>query len=714
MLSKLPEGIVLKEVMKELRPAQKKALENGLLEGENLLVCTPTASGKTFVAEIAIIKHLNENKGKAIYIVPLKALASEKYREFKKKYPEKKIALSIGEKDSKEARLDEDELIFLTAEKLDAILRHKPVWIANTSLIIIDEIHLINDPARGPTLEVLITLLKRIIPKAQYIALSATIGNPETLAGWLGANLVKDTWRPVELYEGLFDGTTIEFAKKSKNTLISERAGDDTVSLAVDTIKKKKQALIFVKTKREAESLAEKVARAIKNEPDIQLAEKLRKAIAHPTKQCERLAKVARSGVVFHHSGLLEKQRSLIEEKFRDGSIKIICCTPTLAAGVDLPAFRVIIKDLKRYAQGWGLQWIQTLEQKQMAGRAGRPGMEDYGEAIMLAKTNAEKEEIVHRYINGEIEPIQSKLASEVALRIHSLSLLTIQAAKSKEELLDFFKETFFGYTAGEKKYLREIIEKVLYQLEEFELIIQTEKIKVTRLGQRVAELYIDPISAHHLVKCIVNAKKKNFIDFSVLHAISNTVEMAPTTIPAKGLRQIEEDALQYEAYLLQEVPDQFELDYEVYLYSIKLALILKDWIEEVDEDNILDKYGMRPGELRVKIETGRWLCYATNELAEILDEKTIMQKTREVEKRLVNGAKAELLELLRLKNIGRIRARRLFNKNIRTIRDVRRVDIRMLANLLGENIAKNIKEQLGIKPEDELLVRKKGQRTLN
>ena len=211
---KIPGSLfnILSKEIKELRPAQEKAIENGLLDNKNLLICTPTASGKTLIAEIAAIKNILEGKGKAIYIVPLRALANEKFKEFKRKYSNiLKIALSIGNLDSADPYLLDYDLIICTSEKLDSLIRHHSPWISLISTVIIDEIHILNDVSRGPTLEIIITLLRQLLKKMQLIALSATIGNPEELARWLGADLILDDWRPVKLHKGIYLDGEVEF-----------------------------------------------------------------------------------------------------------------------------------------------------------------------------------------------------------------------------------------------------------------------------------------------------------------------------------------------------------------------------------------------------------------------------------------------------------------------------------------------------------------------
>lgn len=212
--SKLPKDLfeVLSRDITELRPSQEKAINAGLLDGNNLLVCTPTASGKTLIAEIALIKSIMEGKGKGVYIVPLRALATEKFKEFKKKYDKLiRIAVSIGNMDSSDSYLADYDLIFCTSEKLDSLIRHNSPWLKYIKTVVIDEIHLLNDLSRGPTLEVTLTILKTLLTNPQIIGLSATIGNPEELASWLNATLVQDSWRPVELKKGVYLKGSLEF-----------------------------------------------------------------------------------------------------------------------------------------------------------------------------------------------------------------------------------------------------------------------------------------------------------------------------------------------------------------------------------------------------------------------------------------------------------------------------------------------------------------------
>jgi helicase len=212
LAKKIPDKIygMLEKRYAILRPSQYKAIQQGLFEGKNMVICSPTASGKTLVGEFAILNAIYEKRTKAIYVVPLRALASEKYTEFKERYSFR-IGLSSGDIDVSDAYLNQCDVIVTTSEKLDSLIRHKAPWIKDVGVVIIDEIHLLHDASRGPTLEVVITLLRNILHQVQIIGLSATIGNPKALASWLDAELVEDSWRPVRLDQGIYLDGTIEF-----------------------------------------------------------------------------------------------------------------------------------------------------------------------------------------------------------------------------------------------------------------------------------------------------------------------------------------------------------------------------------------------------------------------------------------------------------------------------------------------------------------------
>jgi len=211
---KIPSNIysLLEKEIKELRPCQWKSIKKGLFDAANLLVCTPTASGKTKVGEMAALNMILNKDKKAVYVVPLKALATEKYKDFKEKYLGLiRTGISIGDIEGSDSRLYSYDLIICTSEKLDSLIRHKTSWLKEVGVVIVDEVHLLNDTSRGPTLEIVITTLRMLLKKLQLVCLSATIGNEKELANWLGAELIHDEWRPVELKKGIYLDGEVEF-----------------------------------------------------------------------------------------------------------------------------------------------------------------------------------------------------------------------------------------------------------------------------------------------------------------------------------------------------------------------------------------------------------------------------------------------------------------------------------------------------------------------
>jgi len=703
---------------KTLNPVQKEAVEKGLLKRKNLIISTPTASGKTLIAEIAGLYTFNNKLGKTIYICPLVALASEKHSSFKKKYSKLgiKVALSVGDLDSSDPHLTDYDWIVVSNEKIDSLIRHDAHWIKDIGLIVADEIHLLNDPSRGPTLEILLTRLKRIVPRAQILGLSATVKNVRELAEWLNAEIVVSEWRPVKLYEGISYDSKIKFFEKDGYKLNENLPLE--LAIIDNTLNLRKQALFFVASRRNAESLAERLGMITtkfltRNEKQLlqKISDEILNVLEIPTKQCKRLAKCIKRGAAFHHAGLVGKQKKIIENKFREGIIKVICATPTLAMGVNLPAFRVVIRDAKRYYAGYGARYIPILEYKQMSGRGGRPTFDSWGESILLAKSEDEADELAERYVMGEPEEIYSKLALEPVLRMHVLALIASEIVKTEKSLLQFFSNTFYAYQYHDISSLNDRILSMLDELVELGFVIMHNgKLKPTRIGKRVSELYIDPITAYNFIKALDRAKTQQS-EFGYLHLISNTLEMKPLlSIRTGEFSEISSIITTKEHEFLQEIPDEWDLDYDDFLKSVKTALMLDTWINEMTEDDILTNYHVTPGELRVRLKNAEWLLYALHELALLLRKRNLLKQIRKTRIRIMYGVKEELIPLVKLKNIGRVRARKLYNSGLKTIKSLRIVPLETLSHIIGVKIALKIKEQLGEKVEK---IREEKQSTL-
>ncbi len=514
-----------------------------------------------------------------------------------------------------------------------------------------------------------------------------------------------------------------------KKTRIRESSPDDFASVALDTVAIGKQALVFVNSKKSAESSAEKIARKIPSK-DLSLDELSKDALhlPRPTKQCEKLSMVLKKGVAFHHAGLTQRQRELIEDNFRSGRIKIICATPTLAAGVDLPAFRSIIKDVKRYNGRWGMDYIPVLEYLQQAGRAGRPGKEEFGEAIIFSGTKTEKDELHQKYILGTPEKIYSKLAVEPVLRTYVLSLVSAGFCRSRDELIDFFGRTFYARQFEDMARLESIIGKMIELLDGFGFVkrsggkrgdfvpadeISDDRIEATPIGRRVAELYIDPLTANLLIESMGKAGGKKALPFPFLQMLSNTLEMRPLLrVKTRELADYEKLIGFYEEDLLSDIPSFYDDEYADFLNSIKTAKFLEDWIEEADEETLLEKYDIRPGEINAKLENADWISYSAEELAKLLNLNDVRKELTKLRVRLKHGAKEELLPLLRLRGIGRVRARKLFRGGIKDLGDVRKTDLSILSKILGKKIAETVKEEVSGETKKDKGIRESEERS--
>jgi len=1202
---KIPKELFEKLTIDKFTPPQELAIKKGLLDGKNLVVASPTASGKTLIAEIACVKNILEKGGKAIYLTPLKSLASEKYNEFKEKYPFLNIMLSIGDYDSSDPWLQKADIIVCSNEKLDSLIRHNVPWLHEINTIVIDEIHVLDQPDRGPTLEILITRLKEFCKNAQIIALSATIQNAKELAEWLNANLVKSNYRPVELEYGVYLDGKLYFEDK---TIDLPEAKIPEHQIIKDTLNMKKQILIFLSSRRNAEAVAKNAKTVVERYLTKEEKEKLQKisdeilhVLESPTKQCEVLSECVKHGVAFHHAGLVGKQQRMIEEAFKQGLIKLIAATPTLCLdasveiwdgmknvkvsemkhnsvwalskdkllqihpkqvnileapkemvelittsgdritltknhkilikrgkkkllipaseveagdkvalagnlrmegmsvkwsdflrdkkvpfddlepnedvfyfigamlgdgysgaelnndklilkgspcivgedkevfdrikkllnkykihyrerhssygvpeliisksnwlreflarcgvvkgeekfinekllmakkeflahliqglfdtdgcvekktlrisfssnsfklihslkrallrygivtsyrkrkcgeikigarkyetkenfelyiqhresilkfyqqigfgikrkqkelekivkriknnivsvsckkcgytlpteiftgrnssqkkwgkqrlkiitllgkekelpsseirrklgfvpwkkerrlnthfilierkrkgkhviwklnslgkwvyknvikgnksikdaigdrcpicnaklkknlkgtwkkedfegdiywcklkeihkvapttdkvydivlsngnhdhlfvangfivhnsfGVNLPSHTVLVRDLKRYSPEYGSNWIPVLEVQQFFGRAGRPKFDKEGRALMIARSEIEKDEIFEKYVKGEPEEIYSKLSAEPILRMQVLGLIATGEISNKKNLLNFFSKTFFAYQYSDIKRIEVKLDKIIKLLIDYGFLIKhKDKILPTQIGKRVAELYIDPESAHLLIEKI-KTKRKSEIFW--LHAICSCTEMFPLLkVSPKEFNDFQKIYLDFANEL--DEPNPWDLNYETWINAFKTALMLFDWINEKTEARILEEYKETPGVLRNRIYIADWLLYSAYELARIMKAKELLLPLNKLRLRVKNGIKEELLNLLQLEGIGRVKARKLYRAGIKKISDIKKVPQEKLAEIIGPKTALKVKKQV-------------------
>ena len=716
------------EGYEELFEPQEQSVKAGLFdEKKNFLITIPTASGKTLIAMLAILSHLSKHKTKVVYLTPLRALTSEKFEEFKKL--EKlnlgrkiKVALSTGDSKEKKEKLEDADVIFLTNESMDANLVFQKDWIYDIGLVVSDEIHLIGDNTRGPTLEIILTRFKSgFIGKnpPKIIGLSATISNSNELADWLNCELVESTFRRVPLSEAVYSRHIItnQDREETEGNLTKNRQESRHpkawIGLGLDTVAEKHQCLIFAMTRKNAVAWAKEagldVVKELKPNQKKEL-EKISKKILPKedydnTKLTSELAKTVKNGTAFHHAGLDQRCRTIIENAFKNRHIKLLTATPTLAAGVNLPARRVVIPSVMRYTNN-GLEKISILEYKQMCGRAGRPQYDDMGESIIIAK--GYPDEILEHYVDGEPEPLESKtLDEDSSLRINLLGFI-YTASKfnptSYEKIIKFFSQTFAAYQLSDDSVLEKKVTKQLEKLKEYGMITDENGFEPTKFGIRIFYLRIDPETAFDMTGYIEDYLRGTKHTFGILYMITNL----------------------HEFYSQYPIPDKYQGDMDDLIdpneklyrnqeflreYCFKSLLILYKWIDAMTYQDMSDHFDAEPGDIFYIKENAKNLVYIFTEIIKfwrdyakenkqkkiVSEYQSLIDESDLLKLQIQHGVPEKYLELVKIKQIGRVRAQILYKNGFKNRLDLEKAKIEKLAKIdkIGLTIANNIKAEL-------------------
>jgi helicase len=698
---------------RELYPTQEEAIKAGLLQGKSILLSTPTASGKTLVAMLAAGKVLGETSGRVAYLAPLRALAYEKFEEFQVlgevvrpdgRAP--RVMVSTGDFDSAGDNLLSADVLILTNEKFDSLTRQKPSWVKRFGLFIVDEVHLIGDSERGATLEVVLAKVRTMNPGAQILALSATVQNGDQIAEWLGAKHVSLNWRPVPLREGVAYEGKIYFSDGSYFE-IPGGEGLTPIGIALDAVKQGGQSLVFAETRKRAVTMAMTASRLVGRLLSFDELAYLRQAAsdilagAEETEVSRMLRECILNGVAFHHAGLAAAHRRIVEREFKEGRVKILFATPTVAAGVNLPARRVVLASVNRYDSSVGMSRpIEVMDYKQMSGRAGRPKYDSYGEAVLLAHDEDEMHAFFDFYVKGVPEPIRSQLYSHSTFRRHTLGVIATSSHTTERELRTFFMNTLLAKQTGEES-VAERLERSLEYLEKNGLVFEEKGVlRPTRLGKRIATLYIDPETGLFFVR-ILSKIGDTCEDLSLgyLEAIVSCPDFGPKMqIRAK-------DQAEYAAF---EEAHGDKLLLPLQEEWARSLIVLNAWMNEISDGRIFELYGVEPGDLHRSVEMAEWLCYSFRELAKLEGLRRTATILETLRVRVSMGVRAELIPLVNLEGIGRIRARSLFNAGYRSISNVARASVRELAAVprIGDALAAKIKKQA-----EELMERVAGER---
>jgi len=656
----------------DLYPPQEDAIRAGLLDkNENFVISSPTASGKTLLAELAMLKSILRGSGKCLYVVPLNALAYEKYLNFKDKYSGvAKVGISTGDYESSSRYLERYDIIILTLEKLDSLTRIKPSWLRKISVLVVDEVHVIGEEKRGPRLEGAMARFMSFNRAARIIALSATIPNAEEFSDWLHASLIRSEWRPVPLKEEVF------LAKNDQEIIgrVAQEANEGS------------QVLVFVNTKRGSASFARKIAAQLK-----MASEELDKLAEHVDIGVDDLAEMLRCGVAYHNSWLHPEQRRAIEEGFRARILKVICCTPTLAMGVSLPAKMVLIRNYKFFTLGRGNEPMPVCWVKQVFGRAGRPEFDEYGIALIVARSEDEREEIEDFYINGELEEIESQFSAD-AMTEQILATI-VGGAHNPDQIFDFLNSTFYAFqNRAQMELVKAQMEDILTELSEEGFIeMKGKEIRATGFGALSSRLYLSTKSALELregIKVLSEFEKKGktkISDFDLLLLLCRCEEVV--SLRVKEANQAMEIA--------SSLSENLEWVYNG-AHALGSAIVSHAWIDELTYPEMKEKFGVYPGEIHNNIYVLEWICYAASRMAGYLQYPDMYAKLSVLKDRIKQGIKTDLLGLVSIKGVGRVIARGLYSAGFKSPEEVAKADVARLERVpgVGEKRAKKIKEE--------------------
>ncbi|WP_404808933.1 DEAD/DEAH box helicase, partial [Methanobrevibacter smithii] len=622
---------------------------SGYLEDKsNYIISIPTASGKTVLGILPALKTIL-NGGKAVYAAPLLSIQNEKVKEFK---AFEEHGIKVGKHPSN------SDLSVMVFESFDALTRFSWNVLREVDTLIIDEFHMIGEYSRGPTLESAITRAKIINPSLRIIALSATLKNIDEIEQWLDGKTVEHNYRPVPLNKEVLDAEM--FNTKNKNDVI--------VKIVEKAIEDNSQALSFVSTRRFTESLATYVAKKIdkkttkeQKQKFKQVADKLlevpKKKGSLPTTTCLKLAEAAEKGVVFHHAGLFNEQKEIIEDEFRKGNILMITATPSLMYGVNLPSKYVVIRDHTRWTSN-GPASIPVFDYEQMSGRAGRPQYDDVGYSYLVAKTMDEAFDLEARYVNGEIELTNSKLIdNKDAIYKQIIAQIASSLSKNLDDLNDFFGKTLYGFQMKNNPSMSMFAQDSLnWELESaLEFLLQNgiiratpEGLKTTDFGNLIAKSNYAVETAVKIKEYVSTMEKLNPAE--MIYALAETPDLPLISFKGRKSKDPVRDKLS-----------------ECGLFAVDIgnpeatAVSLIEWIDERNEYEIENAYNVYSASTRRSAyEASRLVKFAKNTL-EVLGNYSNLKDMDYLSARLYYGVKEDIIPLVvGVKRLGRKRARLL------------------------------------------------------
>src|SRR5712692_3976936 len=724
-----------------LLPIQEKAIvRHNVLGGRNVIIFAPTSSGKTLVGEIVSV-HYAMAKKRALYLVPMKALAEEKYHHFREMYGELGIKTIISKHDRKEYDRDLERQEFhidvVVFEKLNALLVKNPTLLEGIGLVVIDELQMMGDETRGAGLELLLTKILLSPFRPQILGLSAVLGDAEDLARWLKAELLIETRRPVELRKGILSRGVFSYLEHNSGTEGEEEwplpKGDEEEFSSLHAARylaetHSEQSIIFLADKLATEALGEKLKDMVDFSSATSAMEELKSFEDSFSK--DLLLSLLSKGIAIHNADLSWEERDLVERYFRRGEIKILFSTSTLAMGINLPAKNVFIPEKKWNTPRTGNQLamadITKAEHENMGGRAGRLGfVDEFGRAILVTSSPFQKKALYDYYVKGGFEKLRPALKDE-ELDLYCLNLVASGLCSNEEAIQKFLLSTFTGVSCwngasgrdlGEvfSARIRQIVDKCLtWWLLKRDI---QERLQATERGKVTAQMGISVDTCLNLLKWMDLCDPLRVSELEVLVAAAVTADAREIHVP---LRRGEFRQSKYRNIFHKEVQNLAEGDKVLFksilgpshrpLFeqerAVKKALILYQWISSIPTREIEEAHGLFLGAIKKMGEEFSWLIEAISTLAKAEGwPEQVIKKMDLLGERLSFGVGPKGLELakLRIRGLGRGFISRLVQDGYDSPKALSQLSVDELEKLVPPDLARRVAKKLSPGPKPDL-----------
>jgi len=641
----IPEPILAgweKRFNGKLLPLQYRAIEDyGLLNGESLLISAPTSSGKTFCGELAIVRAVQERK-KAIFLTPLKAVTEEKFRQFSDCYGEIGLRIVIGTRDHPEYDADIEngrfDIAVMVYEKFNSLLLINFDLMAQVGTLVLDELQMLGDDTRGPRLELTLTKLLFSEYNPQLVVLSAVLGEAAGLAEWLGCRLLLEKSRPVELRRGIASEGRFCFRCHNSGEIGEEpfKEAEDSILSLFENIKKAfdsirtdskefklgKQVLIFLKSRYETVRAAQRFAEyaGLESMPENRKFFDERLADEEESSLLENLKSLLACGVAFHNADLTVSQRMAVEQGYRAGLVRVIFATTTLSTGINLPAATVFMEAQKYCRHGYGgrpeLEPLSWSEYENMSGRAGRVGWmrtddaDETGRAVLFASSELEKSILWDYYIDKRPAPLQSKLHLRNMADI-VVDLFSSELVKRREEVERLLSRSYHAFCNGFSFNVKDEIYSKL--LEKNFLCRQGNILSAAPPGKAAAVTGLSVEGADYLIKAYDSLLQAG-CDMQIIHNILHSPEGREIYLPRSRRREsisfgdhlfppsAEDNPLIREITALRRelTPDEMS--------RLRLTFLLADWMRGMSTLDIESNYNLHPGMMENIAHQTRWL----------------------------------------------------------------------------------------------------------